>query len=47
MLNYIRKATKSKDGSKGELYVHHFNAGYQFLVFPNHEAARNFQINTQ
>ena len=45
MLNYIRKATTAKDGHKGELYVHHFEVGFQFLVFKSHAEAYKFEMN--
>lgn len=42
-LDYIRPATVKKDSYNGFLYLHRFDAGFQYLIFPSHEAAKKFE----
>lgn len=41
-LTYIRRATKSRDGHEGLLYVHQWPTGFQELVFENEALAAKF-----
>lgn len=41
-LGYAGKATTSRDGAHGVVYVHRWPTGAQELVFPTHLAARQW-----
>jgi hypothetical protein len=40
---YQRIATKAKDSYDGLLYLHSWGTGYQLLIFPSHEKAKEFE----
>lgn len=42
-LTYIRIATRAKDCYDGLLYLHRWETGYQYLIFPTTEKADSFR----
>lgn len=41
-LIYKRKATKTRDGHNGYLYLHVWPTGYQFLIFDSRDIEKTF-----